>query len=292
MIPQIIANGIIAGSLYSLVALGFTLVYGTARFFHFAHGGIYTAGAYITYSLFTLLGVNMVFSASCAITVCILLGIALDSIGYRPLRRRNAQSLVFFVSSLGMFIVIQNVVAILFGNRIRDFSYASLELTHTLLGAIVTSLQLLILVFCFLVMLGLAFLLKRTRLGKSMRAVSEDYEGALIVGIDREHVIRLAFAIASALAAIAGILIGLEQDLEPTMGTSAILKGIIASVIGGIGNIPGAVCGAFLLGLAENLAIWRIPSVWKDGLGFAVLLAFLFIRPTGFFGAKQYKEEV
>jgi len=163
---------------------------------------------------------------------------------------------------------------------------------HHVLGAVITDIQILILVVSFFLLLLLWLFIQKSKLGKSMRAVSDDPIAASVVGIYPEKIIFASFAIGSALAGAAGILISLETNIEPTMGMNAILKGIIASIIGGIGSIPGAVFGGFFLGIAENLGIWKIQAGWKDGIAFAILIVFLLIRPGGILGIKTEKEKI
>ena len=161
-----------------------------------------------------------------------------------------------------------------------------------ILGAVITDTQILILVVTSLLSVFLWLLIQKTKLGKAIRSVADDSLGARVVGIDSEKIILSSFAIGSALAGAAGILISLETNIEPTMGFSAILKGIIASIIGGIGSIPGALFGGLFLGLAENLGIWKIQAGWKDTIAFVILIIFLLLRPGGIFGVKTEKESL
>lgn len=163
---------------------------------------------------------------------------------------------------------------------------------HQILGAVITDTQILILVVSILLSVVLWLLIQKTKLGKAIRSVADDSLGARVVGINSEKIILSSFAIGSALAGAAGILISLETNIEPTMGFSAILKGIIASVIGGIGSVPGALFGGLFLGLAENLGIWKIQAGWKDTIAFVILIIFLLLRPGGIFGVKTEKEQI
>jgi len=290
MLNQVILNAIIAGSIYALVALGFTIIYRTVKFFHFAHGVVYTAGAYIAYTLAISLGVNIVISFLLASVLAGAIGIVIDRVVYAPLRREKAPDLVFLIASFGVFIFIQNLIQLLYGAQILTLRTGPVKEGHHFLGAVITDIQLLIMIVAVVITITLWLFIRKTKLGKAIRAVSDDTIGASAVGIYPERTILITFAIGSALAGVAGILVSLETNLEPTMGLNAILKGIIASIIGGVGSIPGAICGAFLLGLAENFGIWKISAGWKDAIAFVILILFLLFRPGGIFGIKTRKE--
>lgn len=163
---------------------------------------------------------------------------------------------------------------------------------HHILGAVITDIQIMILVISLILFAGLWLFIQKTKLGKAMRAVSDDPIAASVVGIHSEKIIFVSFAIGSFLAGAAGILISLETNIEPTMGFNAILKGIIAAIIGGIGSIPGALLGGFFLGIAENLGIWKIQAAWKDSIAFLILIVFLLLRPGGIMGVNTDKEEL
>jgi len=292
MIQQLIINGTIAGSIYALIAIGFTVIYRTVKFFHFAHGVVYTAGAYFAYTFLVLFKINPLVSFLTSIVLSALLGIGIDRFVYYPLRRQNASNLIFLLASFGVFIFLQNLIQLLYGAQILTIRTGPIKEGHHFLGAVITDIQILILVVSIVLMILLWLFILKTKLGKAMRAVSDDPVAANVVGINPEKIILTSFAIGSALAGAAGILISFETNIEPTMGFSAILKGIIASIIGGIGSIPGAVLGGFFLGLAENLGIWKISAGWKDSIAFAILIIFLLIRPWGFLGTKTEKESL
>jgi len=289
---QLIVNGIIAGSIYALIAIGFTIIYRTVKFFHFAHGVVYAAGAYLAFTFVVSLGLNPIFSFFLAAVLAGVVGVGIDRFIYYPLRRQKASNLVFLIASFGVFIFLQNLLQLIYGAQILTLRTGPIKEGHHFLGAVITNIQTLILVVSVLLMILLWLFIKRTKLGKAMRAVSDDPIAASVVGIHPEKVIFTAFAIGSALAGAAGILISLETNIEPTMGLSAILKGIIASIIGGIGSIPGAMFGGFFLGIVENLGIWKIQAGWKDCIAFVILIIFLLLRPGGIFGIKTKKEQL
>ena len=285
MLNQLLLNGIIAGSIYVLIAIGFTIIYRTVRFFHLAHGAVYTAGAYAAYTLIKLLKVSPILAVPIAVLLSALLGVVIDLLVYRPLRKEGASDLVLLLASFGAFIFVQNLIQLIYGAQILTLRSGEVKEGHHIFGAVITDVQILILLVSLLLMLILWLFIHKTKIGKAMRAVADDPLGASVVGIDPERIIFMAFLVGSALAGIAGMLISLETNIEPTMGFTAILKGMIAAIIGGIGSIPGSVFGGFFLGLAENLGIWKIPSGWKDAISFVILIIFLLFRPSGIWSA-------
>lgn len=219
-----------------------------------------------------------------------IVGVAIDRLVYFPLRRRKADNLIFLLASFGVFIFLQNLIQLIYGAQILTLRTGPVKEGHQILGAVITDVQILIIVVSVILMMLLWLFIQKTRRGKAMRAVADDPVAANVVGINPEKIIFASFAIGSVLAGAAGILISFETNIEPTMGFGAILKGIIASIIGGIGSIPGAVLGGFFLGLAENLGIWKISAGWKDSIAFAILIVFLLVRPSGIIGVKVDKD--
>lgn len=286
MIQQLTLNGIIAGSIYALIAIGFTVIYRTVKFFHFAHGIVYTAAAYLAYTFFILMHIPFVISFILAVLLASGLGVLINRLVYRPLRHQGASNLIFLLASFGVFILLQNLIQMIYGAQILTIRTGPVKEGHHILGAVITDIQIVILLVAVGLLVLLWLFIQRTKLGKAMRAVADDRIAANVVGINPERIITASFAIGSALAGIAGILISFETNLEPTMGFSALLKGIIASVVGGIGSIPGAVLGAYFLGLVENFGIWYISAGWKDAIAFGVLIIFLLFRPSGILGKR------
>jgi len=290
--PQLLLNSFIAGSIYALIAIGFTVIYRTVKFFHFAHGVVYAAGAYFGYTLIISAGQNPIFSFFLASVLAGVIGVGIDRLVYYPLRRQKASNLVFLIASFGVFIFIQNLLQLIYSAQILTLRTGPVREGHHVLGAVITDTQILILAVSIILFAALWLFIRRAKLGKAMRAVSDDPIGASVVGINPEKTIFLSFFIGSVLAGAAGILISLETNIEPTMGMNAILKGIIASIIGGIGSIPGALFGGLFLGLAENLGIWKIQAGWKDCIAFVILIIFLLLRPGGILGVKTKKEQL
>jgi branched-chain amino acid transport system permease protein len=278
--------------------LGFTIIYRTVRFFHFAHGVVYAAGAYLAYSILRIAfsqsnsSVVLMFAVLGGIIGAGIIGILIDRMVYKPLRKKKAPNLVFLLASFGVFIFIQNLIQLIFRAQILTLRSGQVKEGHHILGAVITDIQIMILAISVILCLALWLFVKRTKLGKAMRAVADDPLAASIVGINPETIVLAAFAIGSMLAGVAGILVSYETNIEPTMGMNAILKGIIASIIGGIGSIPGAVFGGLFLGLAENLGIWKISAGWKDCIAFVILIVFLLLRPSGIMGIKTEGEKM
>lgn len=286
-LSQIIINSLIAGSIYALIASGFSLIYSVLKFLHLAHGAVLTAGAYAAFALSRSLGLPFILAVILAIIFCVLIGIIIDQIAYKPLRRRQANNLAFLISSLGVFIFCQSLIQLIFGAEIKILRLGLIQKGYEFFGAIITLTQIIILAVALALLIMLHLFLKKSRLGQVMRAVADDREAAILCGIKPERIITLTFALGSGLAAAAGILIGLEQNLEPTMGLNLILKGLTASVVGGIGSTTGGMLGGFIIGLAENFGIWFLPSGYKDAIAFVILILFLLFRPNGILGMKK-----
>jgi len=282
ILPQLIVNIIIAGAIYALVALGFNLIYGATKFFNLAHGVIAAVGGYAVFYFAKTLGWNVYLAVIIGVLLAGIAGYGLDKFVYLPLRKRKASNMVLLVASLGAFTAIQAVIAILFTSQFKTLSYSvGTQRIFEIFDGVITQTQLIILMSVALITAGLILLLYKTRFGKAVRAMSDDEEVAKIVGINTNRIIGRIFFIGSAIAGLAGILVGFDTGIEPTMGLGLLLKGVIASIIGGVGNIYGGVMGAFLLGFVENFGIWKISGEWKDAIAFALLIVFLLFRPKG-----------
>lgn len=290
--PQVISNGLIASSTILLVAVAFGLIYSTTRFFHFAHGIVFTAAAYGVYAAFVVHNLPFAVAVVIGIGLAAGLGVAIDRAMYLPLRKRDSPPLVFLLASLGVYIVLQNLISLTFGDDTKSVRFWPVREGLNILGARITPVQIVIIASAIMMMALLVLLLKRTKLGKMIRAVASDPELAMVCGIPTERVILWVFAIGSAMAGVAGILVALDVDMNPTMGMRPLMMGVVAVIIGGVGSIPGTALGALLLGMAQHLAAWKISSQWQDAIAFAILLMFLLFRPQGFFGKRIRKAEV
>lgn len=295
---QQLLNGLTIGSFYALIALGYTMVYGVLKLINFAHGDLFMLGAYL--GLVTLMGlvVSMGLSANLLVFMLIFVvvmivvgsvGIVLERIAYRPLYK--AGRLPAIVSALGASIFLQNGVMLLYGARYRtfpeEFKTAVPEVMWTLGGARLTLMQVLMLIISFLLMAALYFFVNYTRVGTAMRAVALDHDTARLMGIDVNRIIALVFIIGPALGAAGGIMVGLFYGrIYFTLGWSYGLKAFTAAILGGIGNIPGAMVGGLLLGLIEALATGFVSDAWKNAIAFFILVIILILRPTGLLGER------
>jgi len=282
IVPQLILNSIIAGAIYTMVALGFNLIYSTAKFFDLGYGAIAAAGGYSVYYFSKMLGFNLFLAVLIGIVISGSIGMLVNKFVYAKLRKRKASGMVTLVAALGVLTALQAIIAILFTSQFQTLlSNTSAQKVYEIFGGVITQVQLIILITGIVIMFGLTWVLNKTIFGKAVKAIADDEEVARIVGIDTNKIISKVFFIGSAIAGLAGILVGFDTGIEPTMGLSLLLKGVIASIVGGIGNVYGGVLGAFLLGFVENFGIWKISGEWKDSIAFVLLILFLLFRPQG-----------
>ena len=295
---QLVA-GLTLGSLYALLALGYTMVYGILKMLNFAHGDVYMVGAYIGYFVLTALGgslspdlptvvlFGLMFVA--AMTGCALLGVVIERFAYRPLRR--APRIAPLISALGVSFFLQQTAVLLFGAIPKDYNTFALhnrELFNTVgFGNFnIQYVQIFVVVAAVCLMIGLTALVRRTTVGKAMRATSFDLEAASMMGIDVDRVIAFTFLVGSALAGAAGVMTGIVfQNVQPYMGFGAGLKAFTAAVVGGIGNITGAMVGGVVIGVAEALTTGYLSSAFQDLIVLSVLIVFMLFRPTGILGS-------
>lgn len=280
-------NGISLGSVYAIIALGYTMVYGIAKMLNFAHGDVIMVGAYVSFCTTAYLGLPPIVSVLFAMIVCTILGILIEGLAYKPLRR--ATSLAVLITAIGMSYFLQNVALLIWGSAPKVFGsvvpFDSLSLFDGKL--IVTAESILTVAACIIIMVCLVFFTKKTRMGKAMRAVSEDKDAAELMGINVNVTISVTFAIGSALAAIAGVLLcSAYPTLVPTTGSMPGIKAFTAAVFGGIGSIPGAMIGGILLGIIEIFSKSYISTSLSDAIVFAVLIVVLLVKPTGILGKK------
>lgn len=289
---QLLINGLIAGAIYSLVASGFSLIYSINKFIHFAHGAVIAFSAYVLYFIFSVLGLNFGVAAVLTIILAALLGYGIERLIYRQLRKKKTSSLILLIASVGILTLLESLILLFFGADVKVIGLLKNSGGFSIFGAVITPLQMLIVILSPLLLVSLFLFMKKTKLGKAMRAVSDNKDVAEIIGISSENIYSWSFIIGSAIAGVAAILIGLEQNLEPGMGASLMIKGFAAAVIGGTGSVHGAVLGAYLLGIVENFGVWYLPSGYKDAIAFVLLLLFLLLRPQGILGIKRRDEDV
>ncbi len=276
-----------AGAIYALVSSGFSLIYSTCKFVHFAHGATIAFSAYFLFFLFSILGLNFWLSAICTIFFASSFGLFINLYVYKKLRKRKASNVILLIASFALLILFESIILLFFGADVKTIGFIRIAKGLDLLGAIITPLQIIIIVSSLISLVFLYFFMKKTTIGKAMRAVADNKDVAEIVGISSERIYSLSFIVGSAIAGGAAILIGLEQNLKPMMGTNLMIKGFTAAIIGGIGSVPGAILGSFLLGFSENFGIWFLPSGYKDAIAFLILFVFLIFRPQGILGIKR-----
>lgn len=284
ILPQLIVNSVVAGALYGLMALGFSFIYGTVKFFDLSYGAVAAVGSYAAFYFLKTLGFSPYLGIPLSVLVSAILGFLLYKVIYVPLRSRRASNTVLLVASLGVFTALQALLAIFFGSQFQTLSDNTINgRVFDVFSGVITGTQILIVCTVFAALISLAVLLKFTLFGKAVKAVGDDEEVSRVVGINTSGIIGKVFFIGSAIAGIGGILAGFDTGIEPTMGLPLFLSAVVASIVGGIGNIYGAVAGAFLLGFVENFGIWFISGEWKNAIAFAVLIVFLIFRPQGIF---------
>lgn len=286
MNTQIAVNALFSASVILLMAMGFSVIFTVTRFFHFAHGIIFTSAAYFAFFFTSWMGLPLFFSLLLAIISTALLGLLIEITIYRQLRRNNSSPLVLLLASLGIYIVLQNVISIVFGDDTKSIRSGMVMEGFEILGAWITPIQVATIISSLVLLSLLVLLLKGTKLGRSMRAVANDPELADVCGINSERIILWTFCIGSTLAGIAGVLTALDVDMTPTMGMSPLMLGVVAVIIGGAGNIFGISLGALLLAFAQQFGIWHLGSQWQEMTAFAILIIFLLLKPEGFMGKK------
>ncbi len=281
-------NGISLGSVYAIIALGYTMVYGIARMLNFAHGDIIMVGAFTVFTIVTTMGGSPVVGILASVVVCTVLGVTIERVAYRPLR--DASPLAVLITAIGVSYLLQNVALLIFGSNARQFTSVITVPALKLAGGklSISSVTIVTILSCIVIMAALMAFINKTKMGQAMLAVSEDRGAATLMGINVNRTISVTFAIGSALAAVAGVLLcSAYPSLSPYTGSMPGIKAFVAAVFGGIGSIPGAFIGGILLGIIENLAKAYISSQLSDAIVFSVLIIVLLVRPTGILGKKM-----
>jgi len=290
---QQLANGVAWGSIYALIALGYTMVYGILRLINFAHGDVYMVGAFAAYFLARALGVGTVVNASPlmaavvllgSMAICAMLGVLIELLAYRPVRKSSR--LTALITAIGVSLFLENAGIRIFGADPKFFPQVIAPRTIQLAeGVLVTNHQIMVVLVSLVLMVALTLFIQRTRTGKAMRAVAFNRDAASLMGIPVDRIITITFAVGSALAAAAGFLVGLTNPkIEPLMGIMPGIKAFVAAVLGGIGSIPGAMIGGLLMGISEYLVVGYISSTYRDAIAFVILIVVLLIRPAGLLG--------
>ena len=282
---QTLISGLSLGSIYALIALGYTMVYGIAKMLNFAHGDIIMVGAYAVITAVFTMGLPPFIAILISIALCALLGIVIEFLAYRPLRQ--AQPLAVLITAIGVSYLLQNLALLIYGSEQKAFPTIVALPTVRIGGVYIDGITLATLVVTAVIMVALSLFINKTRMGKAMRAVSEDKEAAELMGISVNRTITVTFAIGSALAGVAAIFYGAAYTyIRPTTGAMPGIKAFTAAVFGGIGSIPGAMLGGILLGVIEQLSKTYISTLWADAIVFGVLVVVLVVKPTGLLGKK------
>ncbi len=287
ILPQLIANGLIIGSVYALVAAGFSLLFSTNRYIHFGHGAAITAGAYAVYFTLTARRMPMPSAIIIALLASVLVGWLCFALVYHPLKKKHTSAVVLLIAGIGLLIFFENLFILLFGTDVKVVDYIAVTKGLTIFGAVITKLQILIIALSLALLYALFLFLYKNKYGITMRAIANNPELAPLIGIHKTKFQHLSFIIGSLLAGVAGILIALERNVEPIMGTGLMVQGFISAVIGGVTSVTGGILGGFILGLAENLGIGFLPSGFKSAIAFTLLFIFLIFKPMGLFGIRK-----
>jgi len=285
---QFALNGIVAGSVYALIALGFALIFTASRVFHFAHGGVYTFSAFAGYTALVTLQLGIVAGFLAAIVAAALIGVLINILIYEPMKAGGVSPFVAMISSFGVLIIITHVTAMIWGSNPVVLSRGGQTTVYRFGSIYTTDAQLLIIGFAAALAIALWVFFRHMRLGIAIRAMGNDSELAEVVGMPGKRLRHISFIVGSALVGVSAMLIGLNVGIiDFNMGTDIILMATVAMIIGGLGNVGAAAGGGFVLGMIQNIAIWKIESKWQMALSFTMLIVVLLFRPSGLFGEKR-----
>ncbi|MBI2669435.1 branched-chain amino acid ABC transporter permease [Candidatus Woesearchaeota archaeon] len=284
---QLLFNSLIIGSIYALVAVGFSLIYSTNRFMHFAHGASVVIAGYALFTFFHLLHLHLIISILLTLAITMSIGYLMHLCIYKPLQQRKSSTVILLISSIALLILAENLILLFYGADVKSIGLIPPRTGISIGDANITVLQIFLIVISVILLIFLYLFLRHTRLGRNLRAVADNKELAAIMGLNTSRLLAFSFVIGSLLAGIAGILIGLEQNLNPMMGTSLMIKGFSGAVIGGIFSVPGSILGSYIVGGAENFGTWYLPSGYKDAITFTLLFLFLLFKPAGLFGMEK-----
>lgn len=283
---QQLINGLSLGSIYALLALGYTMIYGIVKIIHFAHGDVYMLGAFFGYYTINVWHFNFIMALFGSMIFCALVGMLIEFVAYRPLR--HSSRIAVLITAIGVSYFLENGMSVLFSGDTRDFPQVIKQVNYEWFGIRVTNVQLLIFATTIILMIVLQLIVKKTKMGRAMRAAAADPVAAELMGININGTISFVFAIGSAMAGAAGVLIGLYYNsIEPTMGLTPGIKAFVAAVVGGVGSIPGAAVGAVIIGCLESMMQAIGFSAFKDAAVYVVLIIVLLFLPAGLFGNKQ-----
>jgi branched-chain amino acid transport system permease protein len=281
---QLFLNGLQLGAIYALTAVGFSLIFGSTKVFHVAHGSAFAIGGYLYWWLTTAVNCPWPLAALAAILAAAAFGLFMEKFIYRPIQRHEAAFFTVFIAAFGVSIIVQNGIGSLVGRGMETVTTSlsrSVEIADGLFVAPISAISIITAVVIFT---ALSLFLSRTNIGVAMRALSENPDLVRVFGLDPVRVAQYAFVIGSAIVVPGAIFTAMTSGLNPAIGTHVMLVSLAATIVGGIGSVRGAACGGLLLGLAENLAYWKLDPQWSEAVTFIVLFAFIIFRPSGFFG--------
>lgn len=289
---QLLVNGIFVGCIYALLALSFSIIFSPIRFWHFAHGAVFASAAYFAYVISVRLGLHLIIVVLATLLFSALLGMAIELAIYRPLRWRGAGPMVLLIASMGTFVFIENLNILLFGSTPKTLGVGIVYSTYRIGAISITSLQVASMIISCIMFAAVLFFLRRTKVGKALRAVASNPTMTAIIGIDPDRIRLMAFGLGSAMVAVPAILLAAHSGVRPGLGSIGIFTAAISMIVGGVGSIPGAIPGGLLIGIAENLGVWKIETHWQSAIAFAIMIVFILFKPTGFFGEKEWRAEV
>lgn len=290
MILQFLANGLINGAIFSLVGIGFSLVYNTTKIFHVAYAGVYTLSAYSFYFFYKIIHFPFLISFFIGVLTAVGLNFLIEVLIYRPAYIKKTSPLIYLISSIGCYIVIVNLIALLFGNETKIIT-SGIEKTYSFGNVILTRIQLIqFFSFLFLFLIYL-FYLKKTKFGKLIRAFGDNPDLLFSQGVDILNLRKSIFCLSGIFAGVSSCLVAIDVGMDPNVGMPVLLVGIVSLIIGGVGKFENAVLGGFLIGIIQSLAVWKFSAKWQDSITFFLLIIFLLFRPQGILGERKRVEE-
>lgn len=289
---QILLNIVLTASLYLLLSNSYSLIYSVTKFFHIAHAAVITAVSYFVFLFANQLLIYFSAAVVLAIVLASILSILFDVLVYRPMRKRNLPPLSYLIASLGLYIILQNTISLYFGDDTKVINTAEITVGHQIFGAYITTVQIITICASLALFTAANLFLHFSTTGKSIRAVSSNPELCNIYGISSKKVILIAFALGSALAAVAGILSAMDTNMTPTFGFNLLMYGIVAMIIGGVGSTRGLLAGSLLVATAQHLSAFYLDTKWMDAVTYIILILFLIWKPLGFSGKRLKKVEV
>lgn len=281
---QLLVNGLQLGAIYALTAVGFSLIFGSTKIFHVAHGSAFAIGGYVYWWCVVKTGLHPVVATALAILAAALFGLIMERFVYRPIQRHEASFFTVFIAAFGVQIVVQNLIGSIVGRGMETVTTPLSRSVEILPNLFVAPIAAISLIVALLLFTALSWFLNRTNVGTAMRALSENPDLVRVFGLDPGRIAQYAFIIGSAIVVPGAIFTAMTTGLNPAIGSHVMLVSLAATIVGGIGSVRGAACGGFLLGLAENLAYWKLDPQWSEAVTFIVLFLFIIFRPAGFFG--------